>query len=211
MSHKINCKIDNLTVSIDEGSTILAAARKINVRIPTLCHHEDLCIAGNCRVCMVEQVGTDKLLPACATPVTEGLEVQTNSTRVRMARKHIVELLISEHNADCTRCFKNGQCELQTLASEYMINDDGFMNLVPFKDYGIDKLSPSIIKDESKCIRCQRCVRTCNELQSIGALTVANKGANMNITTFFDKPMYEVVCTNCGQCVNRCPTGALVE
>jgi iron-only hydrogenase group A len=211
MSHKINCRIDNITISVDEGATILTAARKINIRIPTLCHHEDLCIAGNCRVCMVEQVGTDRLLPACATPVTEGLEVHTNSTRVRMARKHIIELLISEHNADCTRCFKNGQCELQTLASEYMINDEGFINLVPFKDYGIDKLSPSIIKDESKCIRCQRCVRTCNKLQSIGALTVANKGANMKITTFFDKPMYEVVCTNCGQCVNRCPTGALVE
>jgi NADP-reducing hydrogenase subunit HndD len=211
MSHKINLKIDNITVSVDEGTTILDAARKINVRIPTLCYHEDLCIAGNCRVCLVEQEGSDRLLPSCATPVSEGLEIHTNSLKVRSVRKQIIELLISEHNADCTRCYKNGHCELQTLASEYLVNDDGLLDLVPLKNYTIDRLSPSIIKDDSKCIRCQRCVRTCTGLQHIGALTVANKGADMKISTFFEKPMYEVVCTNCGQCVNRCPTGALTE
>jgi iron-only hydrogenase group A len=211
MTQKINCRIDNIAVSINQGATILEAAKKVNIRIPTLCHHEDLCVAGNCRVCMVEQAGTDRLLPSCATPVSEGMEILTNSLKVRNARKQIIELLVSEHNADCTRCFKNGKCELQSLSSEYLINDEGFIDLVPLKNYSIDKLSPSIIKDESKCIRCQRCVRTCSELQNIGALTVSHKGELMKISTFFDKPMYEVVCTNCGQCVNRCPTGALVE
>jgi iron-only hydrogenase group A len=211
MTQKINCKIDNIAVSIKQGATILEAAKKVNIRIPTLCHHEDLCVAGNCRVCMVEQAGTDRLLPSCATPVSEGMEILTNSLKVRNARKQIIELLVSEHNADCTRCFKNGKCELQSLSSEYLINDEGFIDLVPLKNYSIDRLSPSIIKDESKCIRCQRCVRTCSELQNIGALTVSHKGELMKISTFFDKPMYEVVCTNCGQCVNRCPTGALVE
>ena len=211
MSHKINCKIDNISVSVDEGTTILDAARKINIKVPTLCYHEDLCVAGNCRVCMVEQTGSDRLLPSCATPVAEGMEIITNSLKVRNARKRIIELLISEHNADCTRCFKNGKCELQVLASEYIVNDDPLIDLVSLKEFTINRLSPSISKDDSKCIRCQRCVRTCNELQNISALTVAYKGEKMKISTFFEKPMYEVVCTNCGQCVNRCPTGALVE
>ncbi len=211
MSHKINCRIDNISISVDEGTTILEAARKINIKIPTLCYHEDLCIAGNCRVCLVEQVATDRLLPSCATPISEGMEILTNTLKVRNARKQIIELLVSEHNADCTRCFKNGKCELQTLSSEYLINDEGIIDLVPLKNYQIDKISPSIIKDDSKCIRCQRCVRTCSELQKIGALTVAHKGEKMRISTFFNKPLFEVVCTNCGQCVNRCPTGALVE
>nr|WP_321409820.1 NADH-dependent [FeFe] hydrogenase, group A6 [uncultured Carboxylicivirga sp.] len=211
MSDKINLRIDNIAVSVEEGTTILEAARKVNIRIPTLCHHEDLCVAGNCRVCMVEQTGADRLLPSCAMPVSEGMEIQTNSLKVRSARRQIIELLVSEHRADCTRCYKNGKCELQELSSEYIIGENGFIDLVPLKVMTIDNFSPSIIKDDSKCIRCQRCVRTCDQLQNIGALTVAYKGKNMKISSFYEKPMYEVVCTNCGQCVNRCPTGALTE
>ena len=211
MSDKVNLRIDNIAVSVEEGTTILEAARKVNIRIPTLCHHEDLCVAGNCRVCMVEQKGSDRLLPSCAMPVSEGMEIQTNSLKVRSARKQIIELLVSEHRADCTRCYKNGKCELQELASEYIIGENGFIDLVPLKVLTIDNFSPSIIKDDSKCIRCQRCVRTCDQLQNIGALTVAYKGKDMKISSFYEKPMYEVVCTNCGQCVNRCPTGALTE
>ena len=211
MKEKVNLKIDNLSVSVDEGTTILEAARQVNVRIPTLCHHEDLCVAGNCRVCVVEQVGGDRLLPSCAVPVNEGMEIHTNSLKVRNARKQIIELLISEHRPDCTTCYKNGKCELQALTNEYIVGEQGFIPLVPLKGYTIDEFSPSIIKDDSKCIRCQRCVRTCTEIQSISALTVAHKGGDMKVSTFFEKPIYEVVCTNCGQCVNRCPTGALTE
>jgi NADP-reducing hydrogenase subunit HndD len=119
--------------------------------------------------------------------------------------------LLSEHNADCTRCYKNGNCELQKLASEYKIMTQDFIRLVEFKNYTIDMFSPSIIKDDSKCIRCQRCVRTCEELQGVNALTVAYKGDRMKISTFFEKAMNDVICTNCGQCINHCPTGALVE
>ncbi len=208
---KVNLTIDNIAVSVDEGSTILEAAKQVSIHIPTLCYHEDLCVAGNCRVCVVEQTGTNRLLPSCAMPVSEGMDIHTNSLKVRAARKQVVELLISEHNAECTRCYKNGKCELQELSSEYILGDNGFIDLIPFKKYTIDNFSPSIIKDDSKCIRCQRCVRTCTELQSISALTVAHKGKEMKISSFYDKPMYEVVCTNCGQCVNRCPTGALTE
>ncbi|NPA35451.1 MAG: 2Fe-2S iron-sulfur cluster binding domain-containing protein [Chlorobi bacterium] len=211
MSEMINLTIDNVPVSVEKGTTILEAAKKVNVKIPTLCYHQDLCVAGNCRVCVVEQTGSDRLLPSCAMPVSEGMDIQTNSLQVRTARKHVIELLVSEHRADCTRCYKNGKCELQELASEYIIDEEGFIDLLPYKNYTIDHYSPSIIKDDSKCIRCQRCVRTCAELQKIGALTVAYKGKDMKISTFFEKPMFEVVCTNCGQCVNRCPTGALTE
>ncbi len=209
--YKVNLKINNISVSVDEGSTILEASRQLNFNIPTLCHHDDLCVAGNCRVCVVEQKGARTLPAACATPVSEGMEIQTNSLNVRQARKHIVELLLTEHNADCTKCFKNGYCELQDMSNNYRIGDHVFLDLVKEKEKQPDISSPSIEKDDSKCIRCQRCVRTCTKLQYVSALAVANKGNKMRISTFLDKPMNDVVCTNCGQCINRCPTAALTE
>lgn len=207
----VNLTINDIPVSVPEGTTILAAANKLDFRIPTLCYHEDLCVAGNCRVCVVEQVGGRALLAACATPVGEGMQIHTNSAVVRTARKTIIELLLSEHNSDCTKCYKNGNCELQSLAHEYRVGEHVFIDLVNGKRRSIDDLSPSIIKDDSKCIRCQRCVRTCDELQGVSALAVAYKGDHQKIATFLDHPLVEVVCTNCGQCVNRCPVGALIE
>ncbi len=209
--YKVNLKINNIPIEVDEGTTILDAARDLNFNIPTLCHHDDLCVAGNCRVCVVEQKGAWTLPAACATPVSEGMEIQTNSLKVRQARKHIVELLLTEHNADCTKCFKNGYCELQDMSNDYRIGDHVFLDLVTDRDKQPDISSPSIEKDDSKCIRCQRCVRTCTSMQYVSALTVANKGNQMRISTFLDKPMNDVVCTNCGQCINRCPTAALTE
>lgn len=211
MEKTIKLKINDIEVQVNGGQTVLDAARKLNVHIPTLCFHEDLCVAGNCRVCVVESKGAKGLIASCAMPASEGMEIQTNSLKVRTARKHIIELLLSEHNDRCTICYKNGSCELQNLAAEYKIDNEKFIDLTQFNDYTMDMQSPSIIKDDSKCIRCQRCVRTCEELQHVSALSVAYKGENMKISTFYENPMYEVVCTNCGQCVNRCPTGALVE
>jgi iron-only hydrogenase group A len=196
---------------VNEGSTILEAAKKLDIHIPTLCRHDDLCIAGNCRVCVVEQKGLRTLPASCAVPVFEGMEIETNTLKVRQARKHVIELLLSEHNQDCLSCYKNGNCELQNLASEFKVNGSIFMDLVEDHHYTIDRYSPSIIKDDSKCVRCQRCVRTCEELQKVSALAVSGKGSEMKISTFLDRSMVEVVCTNCGQCVNRCPVGALVE
>ncbi|HCV14841.1 MAG TPA: ferredoxin [Rikenellaceae bacterium] len=211
MGNKISITINGQKVDVKHGTSILDAATQAGVIIPTLCYHKDLCIAGNCRVCVVELAGQKRLATACATPCESGMEVLTNTLKVRNSRKHIIELLLTEHNADCTSCYKNGNCELQTLASEYKIMNQDFIHLVPFKNYTVDKFSPSIIKDDSKCIRCQRCVRTCAELQSVNALTMAFKGEHAKVTTFFEKTMSEVVCTNCGQCINHCPTGALVE
>lgn len=211
MGNKISITINGQKVDVKHGTSILDAATQAGVIIPTLCYHKDLCIAGNCRVCVVEIAGQKRLATACATPCESGMEILTNTLKVRNSRKHIIELLLTEHNADCTSCYKNGNCELQTLASDYKIMNQDFIHLVPFKNYTIDMFSPSIIKDDSKCIRCQRCVRTCAELQSVNALTMAFKGEHAKVTTFFEKSMSEVVCTNCGQCINHCPTGALVE
>lgn len=211
MTKQINLTIDGINVAVDEGKTILEAARSLNIHIPTLCYHEDLCVAGNCRVCVVEQEKSKTLPASCATPAAEGMVIHTNSMKVRLARKHIVELLLSEHNADCTKCYKNGNCELQSLASQMLTGDHLFLDLVPDKKYTIDMFNSAIIKDDSRCIRCQRCVRTCEEIQSVSALGVAHKGDKMKISTFFEHSLFEVVCTNCGQCVNRCPTGALIE
>lgn len=207
----IKLTINNQDISVEPGTTVLDAAKKLKINIPTLCNHDDLCVAGNCRVCLVEQSGARTLIAACAMPVSDGMDIHTNTLKVRNARRHIVELLLTEHRADCTKCYKNQNCELQSLANEFAFGDTIFLDLVEDHDYNIDRSSPSFIKDDSKCIRCQRCVRTCDQLQYISAIAVANKGAHQKISSFHDKPMSHVVCTNCGQCVNRCPTGALVE
>jgi NADP-reducing hydrogenase subunit HndD len=207
----INLSINDAPVSVPAGTTVLDAAKKLKINIPTLCNHSDLCVAGNCRVCVVEMAGARTLIAACAMPVSEGMHIHTNTLKVRNARKHIVELLLSEHRADCTKCYKNQNCELQSLANEFAFGDHIFLDLVEDHKYSIDRSSPSFVKDDSKCIRCQRCVRTCSELQFVSAIAVANKGAHQKISSFHDRPMSHVVCTNCGQCVNRCPTGALTE
>ncbi|WP_372752157.1 NADH-dependent [FeFe] hydrogenase, group A6 [Labilibaculum sp.] len=211
MSEMANLTINGITVSIEDGKTILEAAKKLHIKIPTLCYHKDLCVAGNCRVCVVEQVGNHKLVASCATPAAEGMEINTNSLKVRNCRKHIIELLLTEHREECTKCYRNGHCELQALSAEYQITNQDFIDLVPDKNYTIDQLSPAIVKDDSKCIRCQRCVRTCAEIQGVGAIAVAHKGSEMKISTFLDRSLDEVVCTNCGQCIVHCPTGALTE
>ncbi len=207
---KINLIIDGQSIEVEKGITIMDAAKKINVNIPTLCHHEDLCVAGNCRVCVVEVKNHERLEASCAVPAEDGMEILTNTAKVRNARKDIVSLLVSEHNTQCTTCYRNTNCELQDLAAEYNVDGDRYLSVLK-PNIKVDKSSWAIEKDDSKCVRCQRCVRTCAELQHVNALTVSHKGDEMKISTFADLPFNEVVCTNCGQCVNRCPTGALTE
>ncbi|MBN1646999.1 MAG: iron hydrogenase small subunit [Spirochaetales bacterium] len=209
MSKNVQITIDNVKCSVPEGMTILNAALQNNIRIPNLCYHQDLCIAGNCRICLVDIEGSGPLQVSCATMVRDGLVVRTNTARVRKARKDILALLLAEHNTDCLHCDKNGKCELQKIAEEWGSESEPYISLI--KEEPVDISSPAIKKDDSKCIRCQRCVRTCEELQGVNALAVVNKGGKLKISTFMDKPLHYVVCTNCGQCVNRCPTGALVE
>ncbi len=207
----INVTIDNIAVQIEDNTSILDAAKKIGVSIPTLCYHEDLCVAGNCRVCVVEIEGHPRLEASCALPAEEGMVIQTNSPKVRNSRKAITELLLSEHDEECTKCFKNKNCELQDLASEYYNPIEEYIDLVKDKNYTIDMSSDALQYDPSKCVRCQRCVRTCAEIQEVNAISAAYKGKDMKISTFMEKNFAEAVCTNCGQCITHCPTGALTE
>ena len=204
----VTVNIDGVEAKVAFGSTILQAAEAVGIHIPTLCNHPDLDVAGLCRICVVEVEGQRLLQPACAFPVTNQMTIDTHSRRVRLARRHVLELLLSEHYGECYSCQRNGNCELQALAEEYGITEFRFGHPEsPVAE--VDDSSYSVVRDMNKCIRCRRCVRTCIDLQEVGVLEAKNRSDQVEITTFGDRPLGEVVCINCGQCINRCPTGAL--
>ncbi len=204
----INIEINEKKVSVPMGTTILQACRQNQVHIPTLCHHDDLCIAGVCRVCVVEVEGMKTLQAACSFPITSPIKIKTTSPRVRRARKNILDLLLSEHYGECYACVRNNNCELQALAKEYGVDHYNFGHIEKPK-FRVDNSSYAVVRDMNKCILCKRCVRTCIDLQEVGVLEAINRGEATYIGTFFDKPLADVICINCGQCINRCPTGAL--
>ncbi|TCT18966.1 NADH-dependent [FeFe] hydrogenase, group A6 [Thiobaca trueperi] len=206
----IDVSIDGIQLQVPQGTTILDAARRIGVRIPTLCHHDDLCTAGVCRICVVEVEGMRNLQASCATPVMQPITLKTNSAKVRSARRHIIDLLLAEHYGDCNTCKRNNNCELQSLATEYGVDFYRFGHPTEPK-YAIDRSSTSVVRDMNKCVLCRRCVRACDELQGVGCLTVASRSSRAHVSTFANKPLSGVVCINCGQCINHCPTGALTE
>jgi NADH-quinone oxidoreductase subunit G/[NiFe] hydrogenase diaphorase moiety small subunit len=204
----ITVTIDDKELKVPMGTTILEAARAEGIRIPTLCHHDDLCIAGVCRVCLVEVEGQRTLQASCAYPITQPTKVWTHTRKVRQARRHVLDLLLSEHYGECYSCFRNNNCELQALAKEYGVDHYRFGHPEQPKT-AIDRSSYSVIRDMNKCIQCRRCVRTCIDLQEVGVLEAVGRGHHTEIATYLDKPLGDVVCINCGQCINRCPTGAL--
>ncbi len=205
---KVGVTIDGKEIKVPLGTTILEAAREVGVHIPTLCHHEDLCIAGVCRVCVVEVENQRTLQAACAYPITAPIKVKTHSPKVRKARRHIIDLLLSQHYGECYACGRNNNCELQSLAKEYGV--DFFRFGHPDQPiYEQDRSSYSVFRDMNKCVLCRRCIRTCIDMQEVGVLDVEGRGDRSKVVTFLDKPLNEVICINCGQCINRCPTGAL--
>ncbi len=206
--------IDGREVEVEKGSTILQAANKLGLHIPTLCHL-DLhgtkmnANAASCRVCVVEVEGRRNLAPSCSTPVAEGMVVKTNTVRVLEARKTVVELLLSDHPKDCLICSQNGNCELQDLAQTVGLRSISLTGN-EMSTYKQD-VSSSIIRDMDKCIMCRRCETMCNEVQEVGALSGINRGFNAVVATAFELPLVDTVCTHCGQCVAVCPVGALSE
>ncbi|MCJ7827123.1 MAG: NADH-dependent [FeFe] hydrogenase, group A6 [Demequinaceae bacterium] len=204
----VTVTVDGLEVKVPKGTSILEAARQAGVDIPTLCHHPDLPEAGVCRMCVVEVGKQHKLQASCAFPLTEAVEITTHSPRIHQARRDVLDLILSEHYGSCRTCVRNGNCELQDLAAKYGCDYVRFGHKTKATSC-IDNLGPSIVRDMDKCIQCLRCVRTCAELQGIGAIGVLGRGDKTEVGTYLDISLSEVNCINCGQCINRCPTGAL--
>lgn len=205
----IKINIDGREIEVEEGITVLQAARKAKIDIPTLCFLKDVNSAGDCRMCIVEIEGRRGLVPSCNTIVEEGMRIKTNTSKINESRKVILDLILSSHNRTCLTCVRNGNCELQTLAEKFGMAEIEY----PGKEVEphIDDLSPSIVRDASKCIMCKRCVATCKDVQKISAIDVAGRGFKSHISTTNEASLNDVNCTNCGQCIQSCPVGALRE
>jgi len=206
----VNLTIDGKAVTVPEGTRILEAARKVNVHIPTLCEHPDLCKRGVCRLCVVECDGRGKLLAACANDVWEGVNIVTHNLRILGIRKMILELLLANHPQDCLSCIRSTNCELQTLAADFGIRESCF------RHDAADCVPPvieseTLVRDMSKCVKCGRCVEACQEVQTIRAINTSHRSKEYEISTPYGQALKESSCVFCGQCASVCPVGAIYE
>ncbi len=205
----VNLKVNGVSVTVPEGTRILDAAIKAGFKVPTLCYMKDLCNESSCRICVVEIKNNRKLMTACSTVVAEGMEVFTNTPKVRASRKITLELMLSNHHKDCLSCVRSGNCELQALATEYGCDAEKYKGTM--NDYDVDDATPYLVRDNNKCILCRRCVAACNKVQTVGVIDAGNRGFATRIASPFEKNLNQVPCVACGQCINVCPTGALRE
>ncbi len=203
----VTLKIDGQTVTVPDNYTVLQAAEAAGIHIPTLCYLKDVSQTGSCRVCVVEIGG--RLQAACVFPVSEGLEVKTNTPLVRESRRTTVELMLSNHPQDCLTCLRNQNCELQKLARELNIREIKYQG--ERSHYPIDASSPSIVRDPNKCILCRRCISVCSEIQGVNILGARERGFETVVSPAWQEQLVNTACTNCGQCVLVCPVGALTE
>lgn len=205
----VNIKINNMPLSVPKGISILEAARMAGIEIPTLCYLKKINEIGACRICMVEVKGARSLVTACVYPVNEGMEIFTNTERVRKSRKTTLELILSTHDRKCLSCVRSGTCELQQLCKEFGVDDEGrFDGANPVHEY--DDSAIHMIRDNGKCILCRRCVAAC-QAQHISVIGANARGFDTHIGSAFERPLDSVACVSCGQCIVNCPTGAIYE
>ncbi|MCQ2423784.1 MAG: [FeFe] hydrogenase, group A [Clostridia bacterium] len=205
----VNVKVNGIDVQVPQNATVLDAAKAAGINIPTLCYLKDINEIGACRLCLVEVKGARGLVTACVYPVNEGMEIFTNTERVRAARKMNIELVLSAHRKDCLSCIRSTTCELQKLANEYGVDENYFGS--DEKPITIDDSSVSIIRDASKCILCRRCVAACSKLQGTNIIAPQNRGYDTTVAPYLGKMLGDTTCINCGQCIVACPVGALYE
>jgi NADH-quinone oxidoreductase subunit G len=205
----ITLTIDNEQVSVVEGTTILEAARKVNINIPRLCYMEGLALHGACGICVVEVEGERNISRSCVRPVQQGMVVKTNTPKIRNIRKMLIELLLSDHPTDCFTCVRTNTCQIRDLASELGVKQIRF-DQKP-RHLPKDESSVSIVRDPNKCVLCGRCIRICEEVQTVGALDFANRGENLIVTTGLKRGLGNSECVNCGQCIHVCPVAAISE
>lgn len=206
----VNLKINGMAVSAPKGSTILEAARLAGIEIPTLCFLKEINEIGACRICVVEVKGARSLVASCVYPVAENMEVWTNTKKVLDSRKKTLQLILSNHDRKCLSCVRSGNCELQKLAKDLGVEDDGYYDGVK-TEYEIDDSAVHMYRDNNKCILCRRCVAMCEKVQGIGVIGANERGFITNISSAFEMGLAETSCVNCGQCIAVCPTGALSE
>ncbi|MDH3883873.1 MAG: 2Fe-2S iron-sulfur cluster-binding protein, partial [Desulfobacterales bacterium] len=207
----IRLTIDGQEVCVPADATVLEAAQKMGIYVPTLCHDPHLKPYGACRLCIVQIDGLRGLPTSCTTPVQEGMVVVTETEEIQRIRRGIVELAIVDHPADCLTCFKSDECELLSVARYLGVENQSIDRLRrPATAMSLDISNPAFDFDPNKCILCGKCIRVCDEIQGLGAIDFAERGYHTRVSTFAGKPWADSICQTCGECVERCPTGALI-
>ncbi|MEI7473961.1 MAG: NADH-dependent [FeFe] hydrogenase, group A6 [bacterium] len=205
----INANINGINIQVEEGTTILEAAKLANIKIPSLCKHSDLDATAACGICVVKVKGVERMIRSCCTALTEGMEILTHTPEVIDIRKTVLELILSNHPNSCLTCGRNQNCELQSLAAEFGIKEEEFGKIL--KDFEIDDSIKTIVLEPNKCIKCERCIQACQNMQNVWALSFVDRGIKTRIAPAADFKLSESPCVSCGQCAAHCPVGAIYE